>query len=46
MQAALREDIAAEEHQKREEKILEDQDESEAEIHVEEEKAAEFKNKG
>ena len=41
MQAALREAIAAEEQQKREEKILEDQ----AETHVEEKKAAEFKNK-
>ena len=43
-QAALRETIAAEEQRKLEVKTLECQTELEAEVHVEEEQAAEFKN--
>ena len=43
-QAALREATAAEEQRKIEVKTLECQTELEAEVHVEEEQAAEFKN--
>ena len=43
-QAALREAMAAEEQRKLEVKTLERQTEDEAEIHVEEEKAAKIKN--
>ena len=43
-QAALREAIAAEEQRKLEVKTLECKTEVEAEVHVEEEQAAEFKN--